>query len=1093
MRASRNQRFLASCVFLFIGLFLTVSFLSAQVKPDIFTGVKARSIGPANMSGRVGAIDAVAEDPAIIYVGAAAGGVWKSTDSGMTWTPVFDSQPVASIGAIAIDHKNPNIVWVGTGEGAPRNSVSVGRGVYRTVDGGKSWECMGLEKTEKIAKILVHPDNSEIVFVAALGATWGDSPERGVFKSVDGGKTWKKVLYVNEKTGAADLAMDPSNPNRMLAALWEHRRWPWFFASGGPGSGIFLTTDGGEKWQKLSEKNGLPSGDLGRCGLAFAPSRPGIAYALVEAKKSVFLRSFDGGLNWEVVNNNENIHNRPFYYSRIWVNPRNENLLYMLATQLSVSEDGGKTFSRLTGFGQAHSDFHAMWIHPDGERMIVGNDGGVVISTNRGRNWRFVENLPIGQYYHINYDKEIPYNIYGGLQDNGTWRGPAYILKERTLGNHHWISVGGGDGFDAAPDPENANCGYGMSQGGNLYYFDITTGTSRSIVPTESDVKHRFNWNAGFAVDPFRPATIYLGSQFIHRSRDKGRSWEIISPDLTTNDPAKQIQSDSGGLTLDVTSAENYCTILSIAPSPLREGLIWVGTDDGNVQLTRDDGKTWELVSAAITAGKKSLAPPGVAIPHIEPSHFDEASAYVVLDDHRRSNFAPYVFVTRDYGKTWKSLVTPEIDGYCFVVREDPVNRNLLFVGTEFGLFVSFNGGGSWMKWTAGFPTCPVYDLAIHPREHDLIIATHGRSLYVIDDITPLREISEEITKKKLHLFSISPAISFQQGRMSIYLSPGDTAFAGENKRFGARITYYLIPSERKPEERTEQTVETERTAVMSRMSQMRGQLPPGMMDQAFRRTPTRVSITILDSEGKFVSRISGTEDMGINRVYWDLRETEPPAPGEQEQREERISMMPFGRGGGVSVLPGTYTAKIKYDDQEVSQAFEVKTDPRFQVNLDVLKANFEKAKEAQGLSRFVQRASRQIQQTQRALQTIKDNSRMSRNPKNANIIKAVEALEKKIKELSETLNPTPPRQGIADRSTGLSSQVMSAVSGLSGAGIEPLSQAALVKYEKVKTLVNDFAIRFNAFYQKDIEEFKKMLQEAGFSLFGPFVPLKIE
>ncbi|MGQ9673614.1 MAG: VPS10 domain-containing protein [Candidatus Aminicenantales bacterium] len=1095
MRISRYRGYLGYVLLLSLSFFLAPHFVSAQVNPDIFAGLKARSIGPANMSGRISDVDAVISDPNIIYVGTAAGGVWKSTDGGMKWNPIFDDQPVASIGAVTICQKNPDIVWVGTGEAAPRNSVSIGRGVYRTLDGGRTWKCMGLEKIEKVAKIVLHPDNPDIVLVAGLGATWGDSPERGVFKSTDGGKTWRKVLYVNEKTGAADLAMDPSNPNRMLAAMWEHRRWPWFFVSGGPGSGIYLTTDGGETWEKLTEKNGLPSGDLGRCGLAFAPSRPDVVYALVEAKKSVLLRSADGGLNWQVVNNTENIHNRPFYYSRIWVNPQNENLLYMLASQLSVSEDGGKTFSRLTGFGQAHSDFHAMWIHPDGERMVVGNDGGLVISTNRGRNWRFVENLPIGQYYHIDFDMEIPYNVYGGLQDNGTWRGPAYSLRERTLGNHHWISVGGGDGFDAAVDPENPNCGYGMSQGGNLYYFDITTGTSRSIVPTESDVKHRFNWNAGFAVDPFRPAMIYLGSQFVHRSPDKGRTWEIISPDLTTNDPEKQNQADSGGLTLDVTNAENHCTILSIAPSPIKQGLIWVGTDDGNIQITRDDGKTWELVSRAMTTGKKPLAPAGAAVPHIEPSHFDEATAYVVLDDHRRSNFTPYVFVTRDYGKTWKSLVTPEIDGYCFVIKEDLVNKNLLFVGTEFGLFVSFNGGESWMKWTAGLPTCPVYDLAIHPRENDLIIATHGRSLYIIDDITPLREISDEITRKTLHLFSIPDVHDFQQGRMSVYMSPGDTAFIGANKALGASITYYLIPIEKKPEEKTEETVEPERAAMMARMSQMGGQMPPGMMDQIFRPTPTRVSIMIVDAEGKFVSQLSGTENKGLNRVYWNLQETEPLVGREREQgqTEERGAMMFFGRAAGISVLPGKYIAKVKYEDQEVSQAFKVKTDPRLKVDLEVLKANYQKAKEAQKLSRFIQRASRQIQQTQRTLQTIKENARMSRDPKTADLIKSGEALEKKLKEFSETMNPTPPRQGIADRSAGLSSQVMSAVSGITRAGIEPISQAALVKYEKAKARAEDFAAKLNAFFEKDVEEFKKRLQDYGFSLFGPFMPLKIE
>ena len=1091
MRFLKRFQSLLFSVFLFLAL--TVSFLSAEIKPDTFAGLKARSIGPANMSGRIGAIEAVAADPNVIYVGAAAGGVWKSTDGGTTWTPVFDDQPVASIGAIAVYQKNPNIVWVGTGESKPRNSVSVGRGVYLSLDAGKSWKLMGLEKTEKISKVLIHPDNPEVVWVAALGGSWGDSAERGVFKTIDGGKTWKKVLYVNEKTGAAELAMDPSNPNKLLAAMWEHRRWPWFFVSGGPGSGVYISSDGGEKWEKLTEKNGLPAGDLGRCGLAFATNRPETVYALVEAKKSVILRSIDGGWNWQVVNNTDNIDNRPFYYSRIWVNPENENVLYMLASQMSVSEDGGKTFRPLTGFGQAHSDFHAMWIQPDGERMVVGNDGGVVISFNRGRNWRFITNLPIGQFYHINYDMEFPYNLYGGLQDNGTWRGPAYSLKNRSITNENWITVGGGDGFDAAADPENSDCGYGMSQGGSLYYFNISTGSSRDIVPAESEVKHRYDWNSGFAVDPFKPATIYLGSQFVHRSPDKGRTWEIISPDLTTNDAEKQKQAESGGLTLDVTNAENYCTIISIAPSPIKEGMLWVGTDDGNIQLTRDAGKTWELASASLTTGKKPLVPAGAAVPHIQPSHFDEAMAYIVFEDHMRSNFTPYVFVTRDYGKTWKSLVTPEIDGYCFVVKEDPVNRNLLFVGSEFGLFVSFNGGASWMKWTHGLPTCPVYDLAIHPRENDLIIATHGRSLYVIDDIAPLREISDEITRKKLHVFRVSDAFAFQQGRMSTYLSPGDTAFSGENKQGGACISYCLIPGEKKPEETAEAPAGSPDQAAQGRMAgMMGGQVPPGMMSTMGRRGG-RVSITIVDAQDKFVSQLNGPEEKGLNRVYWNLRETEPPTGREEQPAEERGAMMFFGRGGGTMVLPGKYTANVKYEDQEASQTFEVKADPRLKVDIEVLKANYEKGKQAQSLSRAIMQANRQLQQTQRSLLTVKDSLRMSLSPKAGDIRKAADELEKKLRELSETLSPTPPKQGIADRSSGLQGQVMGAVRGITGAGYEPVSQAAQVRYDKVKPKAQEFIIKFNDFYQKDLEAFKKLLKESDYSLFGPFMPLKLD
>ena len=1074
-------------------LFVAASSLPAQIRPEVFAGLKARRIGPANMSGRIGAIDAVNGDPNVIYVGAAAGGVWKSVDAGLSWTPVFDDQPVASIGAITVFQKNPNIVWVGTGEAAPRNSVSVGRGVYRSLDAGKTWTLMGLEKTEKISSILIDPDNPDVVYVGALGATWGDSSERGVFKTADGGRTWKKTLYVNEKTGVADMAMDPSNPNKIIVAMWQHRRSPWSFVSGGPGSGLYITPDGGGKWDKLTEKNGLPAGDLGRCGLAFAPSHPETVYALVEAKKSVLLGSTDGGINWQVVNNNDNIDNRPFYYSRIWVNPKNENLLYMLATQLSVSEDGGKSFRSLTGFQQAHSDFHAMWIHRDGERMVVGNDGGIVISTNRGRNWRFVANLPIGQYYHVDYDMAFPYNLYGGLQDNGTWRGPAYTLKNRSLTNEDWLNVGGGDGFDAAGDPENPNCGYGMSQGGSLYYFDVATGTSRNIVPTESEVKERYNWNAGFAVDPLKPATIYLGSQFIHRSPDKGRTWEIISPDLTTNDPEKEKQFDSGGLTLDVSNAENYCTIIAIAPSPLKEGTLWVGTDDGNVQLTRDAGKTWERVSATLTAGKKPLLPAGAAVPYVEPSRFDEATAYAVFDDHRRSNFTPYVFVTRDYGNTWKSLSTPEINGYCFVVKEDPVNKNLLFLGTEFGLFVSINGGTGWMKWTSGLPTCPVYDLAIQPRENDLIIATHGRSLYVIDNITPLREISDELTKKKLHVFTIPESYEFQQGRMSFYESPGDAAFSGENKQTGACITYSVVPGEKKAGE-TPEAPPAGAPDMAAMMSRMGGQMPSGLTRQMMGQSAGRVNITILDAQGRFVSQLRGPDDKGLNRVYWNFRETEPQTAGpEQQQTEQRGPMMFFGRGGGTMALPGRYTAKVKYEDQEASQTVEVKADPRFKIDPEVLKANYEKAKQAQALSRVIAQAGRQLQQAERSLQTVKDNLRMSRNAKAGDIRKASDDLEKKLKELNEAFNPTPSRQGMADRSSGLQSQVMEAARGIAGAGYEPVSQAAQVLYDRAKARAAEFLIKLNDFYEKDIEAFKKLLKEADFSLFGPFSPLKLD
>ena len=1076
--------------FMSIVLLLAAGHLFGKIDSEVFSILKARLIGPANMSGRISDIDAVQENGNIIYAGTATGGVWKSKNGGVTWKPIFDEQNCSSIGAVAIYQKNPKIVWVGTGEANPRNSCGVGRGVFKSLDGGKTWINLGLEKTEKISAIRLDQENPDVAYVAAMGTTWGENPERGVFKTTDGGKTWKKILYVDQKTGAADLAMAPGNPNKLIAAMWEHRRWPWFFRSGGPGSGLYITVDAGKNWKKLTHKEGLPKGDLGRIGIAFSTNKPEIVYALVEAKKNALLRSEDGGFTWRTVNTEKDISNRPFYYSRIWVNPRNENILYMLQSQFKYSEDGGKTFGNRATWGQAHSDYHAMWIHPDGEYMIVGNDGGIVISNDRGKNWRFVENLPLAQFYHIGYDMELPYNVYGGLQDNGSWRGPAYSLIERNLYDYLWKSVGGGDGFDTEADPEDSLCGYGMSQGGNLYYFNLKTGLSQNIVPTESGVKHRYNWNAGFAIDPFEPAAIYLGSQFVHRSKDKGLTWEIISPDLSTNDPEKQKQKESGGLTLDVTNAENHTAILCIAPSPVQKGVIWVGTDDGNVQLTRDGGENWELVSRAINKGKKKnrQVPAGTFVTHVEASRFDAGTAFVVFDDHRRSNWTPYIYATYDFGKTWKSLVTSAVDGFCHVIRQDPVKKDLLFVGTEFGLFVSFNGGLEWMKWTHGLPTAPVRDLGIHPREHDLIIGTHGRSAYIIDDISPLREISDEVVKKKLHLFKVHNAHHFRRGRMSSYLSPGDASFSASNKTGGAYFTYHLIPSKKKAKQPGEEDETAARSSEMMRrrMSMMR-RFGGGRMGPMGK---TNVKITILDSSGKKVRSLDGTETKGINRVYWDLRH-DAPKTGARQQAGASSFWRRFR--GGLTALPGTYTVKIKYEDREMSRSFELKNDPRLDIDTEVLKENFKLAGAVQDLSTALSKAEQQVNDTKKLIKTIREYAMGKRSPKTMKLMKAGRELENKLKKLADKITPdTSEIQGISDRSAGLSRQVRMVMYGM-GSSYKPVSQAVMVKYEKIKIRVHEFLKEFNEFYKKDVEAFKKVVTESGFSLFQPFKPIKID
>ncbi|MDX1745757.1 MAG: hypothetical protein R3324_07455, partial [Halobacteriales archaeon] len=616
---------------------------------------------------------------------------------------------------------------------------------WRSVDGGESWSFVGLGESERVSRILVHPDDPETAYVAALGPAWSAGGERGVYKTTDGGESWERILYVDENTGAAEIAMDPANPDHILAAMWEYRRWPWFFESGGEGSGLHVTFDGGRSWTEQGPDEGLPEGELGRIGLAFATNEPSVVYALVEAENSVLLRSDDGGRSWDVANDGPGASPRPFYYSRIYVDPTNENRIYRLHTNIDRSDDAGATWYQVgNNPSTVHLDHHAFWIDPgDGQMLITGNDGGVYVSYNRGESWRFVRNLPLSQFYHIYVDHETPYHVLGGLQDNGSWRGPSQVWSQAgftgsVIQAHDWRTVGFGDGFVASPDPEDATRGYHSSQGGNLQRWNLANNEWKSIRPPDPDsVVMRYNWNAGFAQDPHDPATIYYGSQFLMRSPDRGQTWETLSPDLTTDDPEKQNQVETGGLTYDDSGAENHTTILAIAPSPLERATLWVGTDDGNVQLTRDGGGTWTNFGPELPG-----TTPGFWVPHIEASRHDPARAYVAVNDHRRGDFSTWLFRTDDFGESWTNLATGDLDGPVHVVEEDPVDPDLLWAGTEFGLFLSRDGGESWAKWMHGFPTVPVRDVLTHPRDHDLVVGTHGRSAWVIDDIRPIRVLT---------------------------------------------------------------------------------------------------------------------------------------------------------------------------------------------------------------------------------------------------------------------------------------------------------------------------------------------------------------
>ena len=905
---------------------------AVDIDPSLLAGMQARAIGPAGMSGRIADVAAIPGDPNTMYVGASTGGLWKSIDGGLTFEPIFDDQPVAAIGAVTIDPSNDDVVWVGTGEGNLRNSVSIGNGIYRSRDAGRTWEYLGLPESERIHRIHVHPRNSDVVYVAVTGKLWGDSQERGVYRTRDGGKNWERVLFVNERTGASDLAIDPSNPLKLIAAMHEFRRTPDFFESGGPGSGLYVTVDGGDTWERITPEDGLPEGDLGRIGVAFAPSAPHLVYAFVEAKKNGFYRSTDGGFTWKRTKAQANFGNRPFYYADVRVDPDHPDRVYSLWSLVSVSDDGGDSFRVLMPWDTAHPDHHAMWIDPtDGRFMINGNDGGVYISTDRGETWRFVSNLPVAQFYHIAVDQETPYNLYGGMQDNGSWKGPSEVWENAGIRNHHWREVSFGDGFDTRPMPDDPTRGYSMSQEGFLYRWDTDTGEVRSIRPAAPDgvERLRFNWNAGLAQDPFDPDVIYYGSQFVHRSDDRGLSWEAISPDLTTNKPEWQRQERSGGLTFDVTGAENFTTIVAIAPSPLERGVIWVGTDDGRVHVTRDGGETWTSVEDRVKG-----VPKNTWVPHIAPSPHDAGTAFVAFDNHRRSDITPYVYKATEYGRRWQDLSSDQLEGYALVVEQDLVDPELLFAGTEFGLYVSLNGGGDWFRWTHGVPTCSVMDLVVHPREHDLVLGTHGRSAYVLDDIRPLRALDAEVMAKPLHLFEIPPAQQYWVQQTAGERFPAATEFRGENAPYGAMISFVVdgeqlahpdaeVQEQRREAERASATKSTEESDEGA--------------DAKPVKKPTKVEIEILDTDGERVRKFDQDVKLGLNRITWNLR-SDPfrSAPTSSEDDDW------FGVGTGPEVLPGTYTVVLRFGDEEARGTVEVLADPRVDFTATDRRANWD-------------------------------------------------------------------------------------------------------------------------------------------------------
>lgn len=1046
--------------FVLIGIVMLPALAAAQsqrtpAKPPIdstFSGFETRVIGPANTSGRIAAIDAVVSNPDVIYAGAATGGVWKSTDGGISWAPVFDDQATSSIGDIAIFQPNPDIVWVGTGEANMRNSMGVGRGVWKSMDAGRSWNFMGLPASEHIARIVLHPTDPNVAYVASSGPAWSDGQERGVFRTTDGGRSWQRLLFTNPSSGAADLAMDPANPNHLIAAMWEFRRTPWGFRSGGEGSGLHVTWDGGATWKRLSDKEGLPKGTLGRIGVAFSRSSPNVVYALVEAEKSALLRSDDGGLKWRTVNDQPNVNPRPFYYADIRVDPRNENRVYRLASLLDMSEDGGKTFRTIAPWSAVHPDHHALWIEPTrGEILYNGNDGGVFISRNRGGTWRFVENIPVAQFYHISYDNAQPFNVYGGLQDNGSWMGPSEVWETASFAGSNiptsrWQTIGFGDGFAAVVDPKDPTYVYSMSQGGYINRIDRQSGEWKSIRPQRpaDGTELRFNWNAGLAVDPHRPGTVYYGSQFVHQTNDRGQTWTIISPDLTTNDPEKQKQRESGGITKDVTAAENHTTILAIGPSPVQDGVIWVGTDDGNVQVTRDGGKTWTNVARNIPG-----VPRATWVPHVEPSRHAAGTAYVVLDNHRRGDWRTYVYKTTDYGRSWRSIAGPGIDGYAHVIEEDPVNPSLLWVGTEFGLFFTQNGGRSWRKWMhGGFPTVPVHAIETQPREHALVIGTHGRAAWIIDDVRPLRELAAapQAMDRNLHLFPVAPAIQAQRGRTGPYYFPGHAEFQGENRPYGAVVTYHVGA----------------RAASDTAMAK----------------------ITVLDASGALVREFDGPRKKGVNRAVWNLRE--------KAIRQMRRDTPGSGDAQpvGPEVLPGRYTVRVKVGTDSVATSVEVLPDPRRGVTTlarqqkrEVLLRTAETLQRVNDTANRLRTAARSLDFVQEMLKDTLHASATDDSARRAGLTERSDSVEKRLNALLDELRLPPTTIGIVeDRSAA--SELGEVYEALQSSTDEPTA-GQIDELRRREDRVKQVLQRVDRFYAGELETLRRELEAAGVGLFG--------
>jgi photosystem II stability/assembly factor-like uncharacterized protein len=992
-----------------------------------------RSIGPANMGGRIADVEGVPGNPNIVYVGTASGGIFKTTNGGMTWTPIFDRQNTLSIGDIALEPGNPDVIWVGTGESATRNSVGFGDGVYRSTDGGKNWKYLGLKETNTISKIVINPKNPDVAYVAAVGHVWGPNEDRGIFMTTDGGKTWQKTLYIDNQHGASDVAIDPQNPNILYAAMWRFERRPWTFTSGSEKGGVFRSTDGGRTWTKVEK--GLPK-LIGRIGLAVSPSNPDVVYAIAETKEGTVYRSDDKGETFRQVSKQKDLVSRGFYYTKIRVDPTDENKVYAVASILFKSLDGGRNFTRISP--STHIDFHALWIDPmNPKRMWQGQDGGTAVSYDEGGSWEYVNNYPAGQFYQVFADNAAPfYNLSGGLQDNGTWVGPARNREPTGIHNDDWRMISFGDGFYAVAHPDNPDLFLTESQGGNVVRTDMNNREQQLVIPffgvggaAEND-KVRFNWNAPLVLSPHDKNTVYLGGSTVFRSTDFGKTWTPISPDLTTNN-GERLKNAGGPVASENTSAEYYETVISLAESPVQRGMIWAGTDDGNLQVTSDGGKSWTLLTKNVPD-----LPADSSVSHVEPSKTGVNVAYVAFDRHKVDDYKPYVYKTTDGGKTFTNITgNLPANGYVHIVREDPRNTNLLYAGTEVGLYASWDGGRNWSELNLkNLPKVAVHDILVHPRDNDLILATHGRSLYVFDDATPIQQMSAEITRGDGYVFDVRPAYRFST-RMTRY-GIGDKIFRGQNPPSGALITYYL-------------------------------------KDKADEKTA--IKMQVLDQTGKMVYEAKNLpKDKGLNRIAWSLRQE-----GARLRRPPTGEQLEFaGPPQGPQVVPGTYKVRILVGDKTIGERnVDVKMDPTVQVAPADLQTQYEMAMRLRDMVSVMNDGLRQIDSVKTQTDQIESVAKDRLGEMPTDLTKAIADFKKRTTDVLSNLtvnqedsNWAPSRY--ADQLSGL----YFTISGGNSAPTPTMKE----NYEMLQKEFPNRIMEINRFADDDVAKFNQTLQKYG-------------